>query len=397
MSNSSSGAAPALQLPNSLNLPAHLSAQKYFFVCTLTVLAWDTLVLTPRSYKLARISGWPALKAMYYFLQIWVLADFVVTGVMFFSTTVDPDTTCRAFWPYEPICTAILLAVASGVHVIRITAIYNHHPRIRALMGGLFAVQVVVTAICCGFYRSVHLLSGQGCIAGPLNNAAWVGIYWLAPTLLYITSFVLAVQRSLASQVPSAASSLFSHNNSHPSSGTLVGQKKLTPWRLMLRDNLNLYGAILLVNLANVLFYFSITPTDNTDPIRTIVSSMAGVLTATMSMRIVLGVRGPLVGGGSFLASGTSASGSGSGSGSGGPHTHSLSQSRPGPNPPTFTLGAIGSKGVTVSVGGPKEWDADKSSVNEEPKGPVLGDEAGGGVQVTVERGEVYDEFPRGK
>lgn len=75
MSNSTT-----IDLPNSLNLSPHLSAQKYFYVCTLTVLAWDTLVLTPRSYRLGRSKSWPALKALYYFLQIWVLSDFVVTG-----------------------------------------------------------------------------------------------------------------------------------------------------------------------------------------------------------------------------------------------------------------------------------------------------------------------------
>ncbi|KAH7924984.1 hypothetical protein BV22DRAFT_1089965 [Leucogyrophana mollusca] len=379
MGDNSTSSTPQIVLPNSLNLPPHLSAQKYFFVCTLTVLAWDTLVLTPRSYKLARIRGWPALKAMYYFLQFWVLSDFVVTGVMFFSTNVDPDTTCKAFWPYEPICTAILLAVASAVHVIRITAIYDHDSRVRLLMGALFALQVVVTAICCGFYRSVHLLSGQGCIAGPRNNASWIGIYWLAPTLLYLASFLLAVHRSLASQLAPT----------HPS------QKRLTYWRLMLRDNLNLYGAILLINLANMFFYFLMTPTGTDDPIKTIVSSMAGVLTATMSMRVVLGVRGGLEGGGSFLASSHGSSSSSSG---GAGHTHSLSQSRGGPNPPTFTLGAIG-KGVSVGGGAGKEgWDVDKSSVGEEAKGVLPeGVVAAPGVQVTVERGEVYDEFPRGK
>ena len=30
------------------------------------------------------------------------------------------------------------------------------------------------------------LEEGQGCIAGPKGN--WVGIYWLAPTLLYTAS-----------------------------------------------------------------------------------------------------------------------------------------------------------------------------------------------------------------
>ena len=68
-------------------------------------------------------------------------------------------------------------------------------------MSALFAIQVVVTAISCAFYRctpgfsariiylfilAVPLLDGQGCIAGPRHT--WVGIYWIAPTLLYAVS-----------------------------------------------------------------------------------------------------------------------------------------------------------------------------------------------------------------
>jgi len=94
MSNSTS---PTVELPASLNLPPHLSAQKYFFVCTLTVLAWDALVLTPRSYKLGRLPKWPALKFMYYFLQFWVLADFIVTGTfkLLLSTRQPPALICN--------------------------------------------------------------------------------------------------------------------------------------------------------------------------------------------------------------------------------------------------------------------------------------------------------------
>ena len=41
-------------LPPSLNLPAHLSAHKYFFVCTLTVAEGCTLVLRPRKWQMIR-------------------------------------------------------------------------------------------------------------------------------------------------------------------------------------------------------------------------------------------------------------------------------------------------------------------------------------------------------
>ena len=66
--------------PNSLDLPAHLSAQKYFFVCTLTVAAWDTLVLSPRTWRLFKTPGWPALKVLFHFLRIFMPLELVVVG-----------------------------------------------------------------------------------------------------------------------------------------------------------------------------------------------------------------------------------------------------------------------------------------------------------------------------
>jgi len=75
--------APPLQLPNELNLSPHLSAHKYFLVCTLTVAAWDTLVLSPRSWQLWKVPGWPVLKILYHFLRIFMPAEFVVVGQSF--------------------------------------------------------------------------------------------------------------------------------------------------------------------------------------------------------------------------------------------------------------------------------------------------------------------------
>ncbi|KAG1838199.1 hypothetical protein DFJ58DRAFT_861776 [Suillus subalutaceus] len=183
--------------------------------------------------------------------------------------------------PFESICTAILIVVASAVHVMRISATYHHIQNVRATMWGLYAVQIVVAAICCGFYCSVHLQDGQGCIIGPLDNASWVGIHWLAPTWLYGTSFVLAALLSIKT----------------------LEIKPVSYWRLMLRDGLNL---------------------------------MAAVLAMMMSMRIILSVRGDLVNGGSFsVSSHTASSGANTNplSGSdmrprGGNHTFRLSRCR---------------------------------------------------------------------
>jgi hypothetical protein len=226
---------------------------------------------------------WPVLKILFHFLRVFMPVEFTIVAVAFFDTKWS-QSQCQHFFLFEPICTAILLAATSAVHVIRTHAIYEKSRTVLIGMGSLFAVQIVVTAICCGFYRSVPLDVGQGCIAGPKHN--WVGIYWLAPTLLYTASFALAVKRSIDS----------------------LHSKPLSAWKLMLRDGLNLYGAVWGVNMVNMLFWFIMKPTGIDDPIKTIVTSMAAVLTTSMTLRIILNVRGSLAFGGTF-SGGTASSG----------------------------------------------------------------------------------------
>ena len=60
---------------------------------------------------------------------------------------------CERFYLFEPICTAILLAACSLVHVVRIHAIYEKSRSVLLGMGALPATQVVVTAVCCAFYQ----------------------------------------------------------------------------------------------------------------------------------------------------------------------------------------------------------------------------------------------------
>lgn len=43
-------------------------------------------------------------------------------------------------------------------------------------------------------------------------------------------------------------------------------------WKLFLRDGLNLYGAIWLVNMINVLFWLIVTPNGPEDTIKTIIT-----------------------------------------------------------------------------------------------------------------------------
>ncbi|TFY81951.1 hypothetical protein EWM64_g2071, partial [Hericium alpestre] len=274
-------APPAISIPNSLNLPPHLSAQKYFFVCSLTVLAWDTIVLSPRTWRLLRQDGWPILKVLHMFLTVFLPIEFTIVGVAFFDSewtipvssfvyssfyvaeAISLRKMCHKFYLFEPICTAILLGVCSVVHAIRIHAIYDRNRTLLTGMSALVALQIVVTAVCCAFYRPVPLLSEQGCISGPKHT--WVGVYWLSATLVYTASLGFALLRSIQS----------------------LQVKPLNPWKLMLRDGLNLYAAIWIANMVNMLFWFIEKPTGDADPIKTIVTSMAAIMTTTMTQRIV--------------------------------------------------------------------------------------------------------------
>lgn len=85
-------------LPPSLNLPPHLSAHKYFFVCTLTVAAWDTLVLSPRTWRLLKTKEWPLLKILFHFLRLFMPAEFIIVGERLSSPTVMCPTMLIGFY-----------------------------------------------------------------------------------------------------------------------------------------------------------------------------------------------------------------------------------------------------------------------------------------------------------
>ncbi|KDQ15141.1 hypothetical protein BOTBODRAFT_303603 [Botryobasidium botryosum FD-172 SS1] len=256
-------------------LPQHLCAHKYFFVCTLTVAAWDTLVLSPRSWRLLKTHEWSALKAIYLLLRYLMPIEFIAVGM---SCSRSSSASSRS--PCIPTSRRLLqyILVFSRAMAIRLHAIYDKNPLVTAGMGLLLLTQIVVMATCCAFYWAVPLTQGQGCIAGPRHNWNWVGIYWLVPTIFFTAALGLAIARSVRS----------------------LRDKPLGPWKLLLRDGLNLYATIWVVNIINMLFWFIARPTDSADTIKTIVTSMATVLTVTMTMRIILNIKGTLNHGGSF-------------------------------------------------------------------------------------------------
>ncbi|KAJ6610189.1 hypothetical protein B0H10DRAFT_2166096 [Mycena sp. CBHHK59/15] len=345
-----------IPLPPSVDLSPHLNAHKYFLVGTLTVVAWDTLVLSSRDWALLRTRGWPLMKILFHFMRVLMPLEWAVVGVAFFDNEISRQS-CDNFYLFEPICTAVLLAAASAVHVIRISAIYEHNRSVLFSMASLWGLQVAVTGVCCAFFKCKRRrFRWQGCMSGPAMP--WVGMYWVAPTLLY--TGLLATKRSLQS----------------------LQAQKLGLWRLWNRDGLTFYAVTWIVNIVNMLFWFIIKPTDSTDTIKTIVSSMAAVLTTAMALRIVLSVRGTLASGGTFFGSSTNMSGA--------THVNSRSglASKLSQAPQTYTLDEMRSR--------PEVWgDAKNSTVADVDDKAVLeiNRPVSAGVQVTIDREVGFDGY----
>lgn len=159
----------------------------------------------------------------------------------------------------------------------------------------------------------------------------------------------------------------------------------------MLRDGLNLYGAIWIVNMVNMLFWFIITPTGPEDPIRTIVTSMAAVLTTSMTLRIILSVRGSLEKGGSYAVSSAHSHSH--------PSTHVISSQRNAAGGPVLSLQQPSQGPYNVPLGADgkaHDWTDDKASDAiveakgegvypvDTPIAPEL-DEGPRGVKVTID------------
>ena len=161
--------------------------------------------------------------------------------------------------------------------------------------------------------------------------------------------------------------------------------------------------------MVNMLFWFIVKPTDTSDTIKTTVTSMTAVLTVTMTLRIILAVRGGLARGGTFAGAWSTSSGS---------HSHSHSRgtaTNPAPgsvlhiqsgSAPTYTIDGLNGKKQ------PPGWpEPVQGKALETKEGRMLGEEgqeferAGEeerpvsprvpvglpGVQVTVQR-EVVDQ-----
>jgi hypothetical protein len=142
--------------------------------------------------------------------------------------------------------------------------------------------------------------------------------------------------------------------------------------------------------MVNMLFWFIITPTDNTDPIKTIVTSMAAVLTTSMTLRIILSVRGKLDYGGSFALS--NISGSHASRSAPGLSGRSGVQTSYSVHPQNIDLNDMRSKPETGWSPKPEpEWSDNKSSVNDSEAKPGVFDPSPG-VKVTIDTEVDYDK-----
>jgi len=127
--------------------------------------------------------------------------------------------------------------------------------------------------------------------------------------------------------------------------------------------------------MANMLFWFLIKTTGPEDPIRTITTSMTVVLTTSMTLRIILAIRGPLQDGGILDLSNITSSA---------PAGRSVIQTHFSIAPQNIDLGHMHTDKPVWASQKEQEWADNKSSVTGiEVKPDVL--DSNPGIQVTVD------------
>lgn len=142
-----------------------------------------------------------------------------------------------------------------------------------------------------------------------------------------------------------------------------------------------------LVNMINVLFWFIIKPDGPADSIKTIITSMAAVLTVSMSLRIILSIHGSLDYGGNFsLTTGTFTSS----------RTTHVSNARSGNLPVNhsapnghYTLDDLGTKPESEWISDGKGIVSDNDTVLK--SGLLARNSDFNGVKVTVDKEIGYD------
>ncbi|KAF8333441.1 uncharacterized protein EI90DRAFT_562199 [Cantharellus anzutake] len=299
---------PSSTLDPTLNFGSRLSASRYAMTCALTIAAWDTLVLTSRTWHVTRTKEWPPVKIVLLILRYLMPIEYIILGVIHFKRSIQPST-CNRITPLEPIMTASLLLLSSFALVLIITSspspnssrmsqspnlTTTNHPitntiiptinpsptpitpsqrfkscfntRLKLTFSSLFVLQLISHIAGAISFQNINVGRGKGCISGLGKGRTWAGIFYLGATLVYLGAFAWVVRGSVAS----------------------LKKRPMSLWKVFVRDSLGLYGTIAFANLTNTLFVFIATPRDNTDPIRTVTSSLSTALTVTATMRIVL-------------------------------------------------------------------------------------------------------------
>jgi hypothetical protein len=144
-----------------------------------------------------------------------------------------------------------------------------------------------------------------------------------------------------------------------------------------------------------MIFWFVIKPENNADTIKTIVTSMTAVLTTTMTLRIILSVRGSLIAGGMFAGAWSTTTGTGGTRSGTAHHGASILQISSAAGAPTYTLDGMGQKKAAAMNPAASPWtgmhdddmDAGANKALESKEARSIVDEPGlNNVHVTVHR-----------
>ncbi|KAJ6540576.1 hypothetical protein B0H19DRAFT_1313271 [Mycena capillaripes] len=144
-------------------------------VASLALLAYDILLSFDEEVAVIWSRPWTAIKCLFFFVRYFPLL--LQISILFVGTELTPqfDFTfrdCEVWAIYQAAAALVLVAAVDYILILRVFALYDNHPRIKAAVFTLFCLELLVMLISLGFSLSgIRFDDGHRCIVTLFPNS----------------------------------------------------------------------------------------------------------------------------------------------------------------------------------------------------------------------------------
>ncbi|CAL1708310.1 unnamed protein product [Somion occarium] len=197
-------------------------------IAALCFIVWDTLITLDEEVQFIWLTHWTPLKLLFFFTRYYAIAILIILNAH--------PLTCQQWIIVEGISAVLLELAVEVLLVLRIQAMYSGHTALIRMIVGLLVVQVIVMAVTLGISMP-KIMTTENCINTeiPVEMVA----YSIASIVYEAFLFTLAVVKLWSARKD--------------------GFERTTLLKVLVRDNMWTFAAILVVMIGNTIL-FTIAP-----------------------------------------------------------------------------------------------------------------------------------------